>query len=141
MSKQSGKVTLRSIDKAVIAIMGLVLLSYGLYIIGPWYLTTIDNSRSPLTVLFEGTIAVKLYGWFLLIDSIGLLYGIRAHPARSAILSYSLLSAFLLRMYALTGTLLLLPSWRPLSWAAGLALVAVLGSYYIWIRISERTTE
>lgn len=134
----------RTIDRAIFAILGLLHIANGLYLVGPWYLDETESGKAPLISLFNSDEAVVIYGTLLLLDGVALLYtGLAKKYSRryTKILSNALLFGFLLRLYALIGVLLIIDSWRPPSYLSQMASVSILAAYWIWVRVRARTTE
>jgi hypothetical protein len=93
--------------------------------------------------MFNDRSAVALFGIFFILDGIGLIYGAAAKPGKvyTSIISNSLFIGFLVRLYAVFGTFLILESWRPPSYLANVVTVLALGSYWLWVKFDARPTE
>lgn len=133
----------RVYERIVFAILALLLIGNGAYLVGPWYLEDVGTTRSPLYALFSNAQTVAIYGTMVLIDGIILGFAAVAKPSRRAtrITTNALLAGFLLRLYALIGVFLTLDSWRPPSYLSQIAIVILLGATWLWVKIDERPTE
>lgn len=131
------------VDRAIIYILAALHAVNGLYLIGPWYITT-DNfggvGKSPLYSLFGDERAVKIYGVLLLLNALALAYSARRQGVRFLVAGWAVLSGFFLRLYALIGVFLTLDWWLPPVYASHIATVGILGVYWIWVKYNERTT-
>lgn len=134
----------RSIDRWVFAILSVLHIANGLYLIGPWYLEESESGKRPLANLFNNDLAVSVFGLLILIDGLVLLYAATSkghHRIYTRLVSGALLTGFLLRLYSLIGVLLVIQSWRPPSYLSQTAAVAILGAYWLWVRVHARPTE
>lgn len=134
----------RSIDRAVFAILGMLHVANGVYLIGPWYLDETESGKAPLISMFNSDIAVTLYGVLLLIDGLILIYASAGRGVRqfyTRVLSGALFSGFLIRLYALIGVFITIDSWRPPSYLSHVASVLLLGAYWLWVRAHARPTQ
>ncbi len=145
MRKMRGAYRPRAIDRAVFAILAVLHTASALYLVGPWYLTDWDEEgKAPLTQVFHNETAVTVYGGFLLLNGLALIYataGRSAHRYYTTITSSALLTGFLLRLYALIGVIAALESWRPPSYLSQLATVALCGAYWVWIKVHARPIQ
>lgn len=131
----------RAIDRAIFAILAVLHIANGLYLIGPWYLDNDEAGKRPLANLFNSDLAVGIFGALLLIDGLFLLYATFGRGERriyTRLVSGALLSGFALRLYSLIGVLLTVESWRPPSYLSQTATVFILGAYWVWVRVSAR---
>jgi len=146
MSKVKGAYQPRIIDRVVYAALAVVCIISGGYAVGPWYLE-VDESGAPaptIASLFNNPELVNIFGFMVIVVGFGLLYGAFAKaPNRryTHILSYSLLLAFLLRLYSLIGAIVVLESWKPPNFINPAALVVVLGGYWLWVKVNDRPTQ
>jgi hypothetical protein len=133
----------RTVDRAIFAILALLHICNGVYLVGPWYIQQDGAIKAPLYHLFSDSTAVAAYGLLLLIDGLFLLHCAFAEPSKkvTVILDNALIAGFLLRLYALVGVFLTLESWRPPSYLSHISTVFVLGAMWVWVRVSERTTR
>lgn len=133
----------RTIEKAIFAVLGLVVFLSGLYLIGPWYLPNdVAGDRAPIVNLLNSDISVKIYGSALVLDGLVLFYASAGRGVYyTRIVANALLAGFLLRLYSLIGVFLTLESWRPPSYLSHAANVLLLGAMWVWIRVSERPTQ
>ena len=135
------KYTPRAIDRAIFAILAVLHIANGLYLVGPWYLDETDSGKQPLINLFNSDTAVSVFGLLLLVDGLFLLYATAGRGARALytrLVSGALLSGFALRLYSLIGVLITIDSWRPPSYLSQTASVFILGAYWVWVRVSAR---
>lgn len=120
-------------------------MASGLYLSSPWYLDTWDEvNKAPLTNLFNSNIAVVIYGVILFTNGVALLYsaaGNSAHRFYTQITSTALLTGFLMRLYSFIGVIIALDSWRPPSYLSHLAIVFILGAYWVAVRVNDRTVQ
>lgn len=142
MSREKGKGTFKPniIDRVAFCILGLLLVANGLYLSGPWYLDSVEGERAPLMNALSSQYAVVTYGVLLLIAGTALCYVSFRAPSRTntRILRNALLYGFLLRLYSLIGVLLTSESWRPPSYLSHAATVALMGAYWVWVKVDER---
>lgn len=132
----------RIIDRAVFGLLAALHILSALYLVGPWYLETGDLGKSPLMNLFENPTAVIVYGVFVFMTGIGLLYATAANGKHyTTILSYSLLVGFLLRLYALIGVIASLDSWRPPSYLSQSVIVLLMAAYWLWVKYCVRPIQ
>lgn len=126
---------LRSIDRAVLGIIGLLILINSIYLIGPWYIDTYpEGEKAPLHTLFVHDEVVVAYGAIMLVDASLLLWGVYSKFNRVAVLSWALLTAFLMRLYAIIGIFIVLDEWLPPSYLPLVSTVMITGAYYIWVQ-------
>lgn len=134
----------RSIDRAAFAILGMLHVANGVYLIGPWYLDETESGKAPLISMFNSDIAVTLYGVLLLVDGLALIYASAGSSVRqlyTSVLSGALFSGFLIRLYTLIGVFLTVDSWRPPSYLSHVATVSLLVVYWLWVRAHARTVQ
>lgn len=135
----------RGIDRILFGILALLHVANGLYLVGPWYLDEWEDAgAAPLQNLFNSDLAVVIYGAFLLINGLFLVYGALGKSVKrwySSILSITLLSGFLVRLYSFIGVVLVLESWRPPAYLSHFATVIVLGAYWVWMRVERRNVR
>lgn len=135
----SGFKFMRPIDTANIRILGILHLVNGLYLIGPWYIsTTTGGDDSPLFVLFGSVAAVKVFGSLLIIQATALL--LTTVMGYRKVLEWSLLSGFLLSLYSLIGVLSAM-KWLPPTYVSQAATVLILGAYWVWTRRNGRPAQ
>jgi hypothetical protein len=133
----------KAADRAIFAILALLHICNGVYLVGPWYLDDIGAEKAPLYSLFIDHDAVAAYGVLILLDGLFLAYAATAKVSwfNTKITANALLAGFLLRLYSLIGVFLTIDSWRPPSYLSHIATVCILGVMWILVRISERPTE
>lgn len=134
----------RSIDRAIFAILAALHVANGAYLIGPWYLDEYESGKAPLYDMFNSDLAVSTYGAVLFLNGVVLLTlsCVRhTHKHYAAVLGITLLTGFLMRLYAFIAVLMIVESWRPPSYLSHLASVGILGSYWVWVRLSGRPTK
>lgn len=145
MREKRGAYRPRYVDRAVFAILAVLHMANGAYVTGPWYLDTWDEvGKAPLQNAFNSDAAVSVYGALLFLNGIALMYAAVAKSATKGYtqtLSYTLVSGFLLRLYAFIGVMVALESWRPPSYASHLATVFILGAYWVWVRVNVRPVQ
>lgn len=144
MKVKKGVFKPRLIDRFMFCILAVLHVANGVYLIGPWYLDTWDDGgKAPLHSMFNSDLAVSIYGVCLLIDGLVLLYAAasrRANRFYTVITANALVVGFLLRLYSLIGTILVLESWRPPSYLSHIATVAMCGALWVWVRVHGRPT-
>lgn len=139
--KEKGTFRSRPLDRAVFAILAMSHVLAGLYLVGPWYLDQGANFTSPLFSMFNNKEAVSAFGWVIFVDGLGLLWGAFGKGRfYTRILTNSLMVGFLLRLYGLLGTFVILESWRPPSYLANVALVSIFGAYWVAVKVNARPT-
>lgn len=134
----------RAIDRAVFAILAFLHVANGVYLIGPWYLDETESGKAPLISMFNSDNAVSVYGVLLVLDGLLLIYASAGRGARknyTRLVNSALLYGFVLRLYALIGVFLTIESWRPPSYLSHTASVLILGSYWVWVKVSARPTQ
>lgn len=144
MGKRGKEYKPRSIDRAVFNILAAVLVLSGGYIVGPWYLTEDGQTSAPLYTLFENRSVVIVFGTLLLICGFSLFWSAWAKGGTrfyTSVVQYTLLSAFLLRLYSIIGVAFALDSWRPPGYLSQGAVVLILGSYWVWVKVNVRLAE
>lgn len=142
--REKGTFTPRKIDRIVFAILSTLFLFGGLYVVGPWYLESTKKGESPLIRLLSNELAVGGYGYAIMLVGLLLVYaavGKSTHQFYTPIVSFALLAGFLLRLYSLFGVVMTLESWRPPGYLSHTATVLILGAYWVWVRVSERTIQ
>jgi hypothetical protein len=142
MSKVQGAYRPRSVDRAVYAILAAVCITNGGYVVGPWYLHS-DNegARAPLIALFNNPQLVNIFGFILIGVGIALTYATASAGGSrkyTNVLSYSLLLAFLLRLYSFIGVVMTLESWRPPNYTSHAATVLITGAFWVWVKVNDR---
>jgi hypothetical protein len=139
---KSGRFRPRTVDRIIFAILALLFVFSGAYIVGPWHLEETVYGPAPLHVVFNDSEAVEIYGLLVLATGFFLLYSafgkVSRHYAR--ITANALLAGCLLRLYSLMGVLLTLDSWRPPSYLSLIAIVLITGAMWLWVKLSERPT-
>lgn len=144
MSTQGKHYEPNGLERALFGLIGALHTLIGLYAVSPLYLSQTQNSDKPtLYTLFASDDAVKFYGAILLISGICLLWSTFARANQKwyfSVVTNALFVGFLIRFYALFGTLLLSESWRPPTWISPFATVLITGTLYVWIRLRERFT-
>lgn len=145
MRTKRGDFRPRGIDRAILAVLAVLNMASGVYLSSPFYLDTWDEvGKSPLINLFNSNTAVIIYGAILVLDGVALLYSAAAkHTSRfyTTITSNALLVGFLVRLFSFIGVALALNSWRPPTYLSHLATVFILGAYWVWVKVSGRTTQ
>lgn len=140
MKERNTTPRLRAIDRTIIIILAILHVANGLYLCGPWYLSTWrDGESAPLYLLFNNTAAVSAYGMLLLINGIILGYGAIANhtaPYRMKALVYGLAIGFSLRLYSLIGAIYTLESWKSPTYLSHAATVAICGALWVSIKLS-----
>lgn len=140
--KKRGVYRPKTIDRVVFAILGVLHVLNGLYLVGPFYLSATTEGKAPLYNLFNSYEAVKVYGSLLLLNGIVLIWTSFGNSKwYTQILDNALFFGFLVRCYSLIAVFLTLESWRPPSYLSHVANVLLLGSYWLWVRICARPTE
>lgn len=132
------------LDRIAFGILAALHLVGGLYVAGPWYVNIWYNSPAPLQAMFNSAGAVMLFGALLFVTGVGLVYATAGRGTRRyyrTITGSALLSGFLLQLYWLIGTILVLPSWRPPIYLSDIIVVVMLGAYWIWVRIHVRPVQ
>lgn len=133
------------IDRIVFGVLGSICVVSGSYVIGPWYLDLrIEEDKAPLQSLFNDDHVVTIYGVLLLLVAGGLFFAALAKDTAAgytSVVSITLLTAFLVRLYSLISIVLVLDSWRPPTYTSHAAIVIVLGAYWVWVRVNVRTPE
>lgn len=129
----------------VFGVMAMLHVTNGLYLVGPWYLDEWNETgKAPLYNLFNSNDAVVSYGAFLVLNGLLLFYASAGRSDRrfyTPILSGTLLTGFLVRLYSLIGTLMILESWRPPSYLSHAATVLMLGAYWVLIRVDSNNVR
>lgn len=145
MRTERGAFRPRIIDRAMFAILACLHVASGMYLSGPWYLDTWDEGgKAPLANAFNSDTAVVIYGVLLFLNGLVLLYasaGDSINRWYGRITSTALLTGFLMRLYSLIGVAIALESWRPPNYLSHLATVFILGSYWVWVRVNDRTIQ
>lgn len=132
----------RIIDKAIFAILGMLMLLIGLYVVGPWYVDDTHGVKSPLLSLLESHIGLIGYGCLSIIDGIALLYATAGDGEwHTRITSDALLAGFLLRLYALFGVILTLHSWKPPVYLVQGVVVLIFGAMWVWVRVNAKLIQ
>lgn len=133
------------IDRAVLGILAVLHMTTGLYLSSPFYLDSWDGvNETPLTNLFNSDTVVVVYGVLLFLNGLTLLYSTARRGATviyTKITSGALLSGFLMQLYSFIGVTITLESWRPPSYLSHLAVVFMLGAYWVWVRVNGRTIQ
>lgn len=141
--KLRGVFSPRPIDRVVLGILAVLGLTNAAYLVGPWYLDETADGKAPLLSMFNSHTAVIVYGVFVFIEAAALLYASAGVTSRvhTIVTENALLAGFLLRLYALIGVGLTLESWRPPSYLSHAATVAILGAYWVWVKVSVRPVQ
>lgn len=132
----------RSIDRVFIGYLSVINMLTGLYCVGPWYLDVTDGQKSTVLALVSTGTGVVIYGIMLFLTGLALAFAAVSKGGSilySRVIRTALLSGFLLRLYAYIGGILILHDWRPPTYVAASLPVLALGSYWIWVRVNERT--
>lgn len=143
--KQRRKYKPRVIDRVVFGVLATLQTFSGFYLAGPWYLDTWDEvGKAPLANLFNSDEAVAAYGIVMFINGLMLFYAAAGRAASrfyTTNVSFALLSGFLVRLYSLFGTLIILESWRPPTYLSQVATVLILGVYWVWVKVQVRNVR
>lgn len=133
----------RAIDRAMFAILATLHVANGLYLVGPWYLDETDTGKAPLIAMFNSMWAVVIYGGLLLFNGLMLFYATAGRSGRrhTFMTELAMLWGFLLRLYALIGVFLVAESWKPPSYLSHVATVAMLGAYWVWVKVNVRPVQ
>lgn len=132
---------MRPIDRAVVIIIAVLNIVNGVYLSGPWYQTEVPvtNEPAPMYSLFHGHPGVTIFGLFLLINGLILIWLCTRKVVSFAAITYSLFAAFFLRLYLVIGVLIVTNSWFPPSYASSAATAFIAGAYWVWVKCRERT--
>src|SRR6478609_7903628 len=114
-------------------ILSVALLLFGLYTIGPWYVTTPTGT---IGLIFDTQVARSIVSLFYIVPSLGFLIAVKKTEWRrwtsfGAFLSYLFLTVLRLTTIGII----------PFVWVFILADAFIMGVIYLWVSIRDEVPE
>lgn len=129
---------IRNIDRCILSVLGGVIFLAGLYLVGPWYIETIDRQLSSTLSLFGSRNAVNIYGGLELAVGLILMIAVWFKRITRGWITTIIFLAFVVRLYSTIGVVIALNGeYLPPRYLSQVGLLVVLGIYWLYLKKRE----
>lgn len=125
---------LRGIDKYILTVASMVLVLYGLYFAGPWYIAEPLAHGGGVIAIMNNVNLVHFMGLLYMTTGAGIIYTIVRGTAKLEWLLRLLFAAVVVRTFALAGSLAARDDFLPPTYILNIAIILICVGYWLYIK-------